>query len=199
MILWSYALPNNTNPLPLVFFVLFTLRLWKSNGYIICYFLSPDWKERGKTWHFSAPLCLLQDSDITAPLKCVESSDLPEDSPCLWSVRDTARDTDHIQTYRVTTGAVHMKLWGMLFPVLPAQHPFIVMDPDTGTPACHLPLGVWAAKNSTGTVCSGIPGWHRAGNPLKSLFPRANLLQKSNDSILPLCEAAPPSSCWVSA
>lgn len=29
------------------------------------------------------------------------------------------------------------------------------MDPDTGTPACHLLLGAWAAKDGTGTVCNG--------------------------------------------
>lgn len=32
------------------------------------------------------------------------------------------------------------------------------MDPDTGTPACHLPLGAWAAKDGTGTVCNGTAG-----------------------------------------
>lgn len=165
MILWFYALPNNTIPLPLVFF---TLRLWRSSGYIIRYFLSPDWKERGKTWpEFSAPLCLLQDSDITAPLKCIENSDLPEDSPCLWSVLDSARDTDHIQTYRVTTGAGHVKLWGMQSPVRPAQHPFPVMDPDTGT-SC-LPSPTWSVG------CQGQHGhslqWHtRTGNSLKASF-----------------------------
>lgn len=43
------------------------------------------------------------------------------------------------------------------------RHPFIVMDPDTGTPACRLPLGAWAAKDGTGTVCNGTArlaqGW----------------------------------------
>lgn len=188
MILWFYALPNNTIPLPLVFF---TLRLWRSSGYIIRYFLSPDWKERGKTWpEFSAPLCLLQDSDITAPLKCIENSDLPEDSPCLWSVLDSARDTDHIQTLRVTTGAGHVKLWGMQSPVLPAQHPFPVMDPDTGTSCLHLPHGVWLPRTARAQFAMAHQGWEFT----QSLFPWANFLQKSNDSILPLCEAAPPSS-----
>jgi len=37
------------------------------------------------------------------------------------------------------------------------------MDPDTGTPACCLPLGAWAANDGTDRVCNGAArlaqGW----------------------------------------
>lgn len=147
----------------------------------------------------SAPLCLLQDSDITPLLKCIESSDLPEDSPCLWSVPVSARHADHIQTYRVTTGAVHVKLWGMLFPVLPAQHPFILIDPDTGT-SC-LPSPTWSVgcqgqhRHSLQWHTSLAQCWECTQKPLSL----SQLIAEEPWQHLPLCEAAPPSSCWVSA
>lgn len=55
------------------------------------------------------------------------------------------------------------------------RHPFIVMDPDTGTPACSLPLGAWAAKNGTGTVCNSTArlaqGWEFSQSEATCLEP----------------------------